>query len=176
MAAVSKAPRDAGESIPSMAKKMVMAIMQNICTPEPMMAANSRLLVGGRKTSPCTSFHPVSSMLSSKSSSVLYLAMSLKTFLSKICYKIVINYNNSPSQSSDDNHGDDATEEENHDDGIDYRKPMDLNVRHRKINVPSRSPFYIRFLPLDGVGEKQFCFFALFDLLKIGLVLVVDSA
>ena len=31
MEAVSKAPLDAGDNMPSMAKKMVMAIMQNTC-------------------------------------------------------------------------------------------------------------------------------------------------
>lgn len=64
--------------LPSMAKKMVIAIMQNICTPDPMIAAKSLLFVGGLNTSPWTSFQPVSSMLSSRSSSVLYLAMSLE--------------------------------------------------------------------------------------------------
>ena len=86
MAAVRSAPREAGLSIPSIAKNMVMPIMQNICTPDPMMEAKNRLLLGGLNTSPCTSFQPVSSILSSKSSSVLYFAMSLqmKYFLSLI--------------------------------------------------------------------------------------------
>ena len=78
MAAVSKAPLEAGLNIPSIAKNIVIPIIQKICTPEPMMDAKSRLLLGGRNTSPCTNFQPVSSILSSKSSSVLYLAISLK--------------------------------------------------------------------------------------------------
>ena len=64
--------------MPSIAKKIVIAIMQNNWMPDPITAANIRLLLGGLKTSPWTSFHPVSSMLSSRSSSVLYFAMSLQ--------------------------------------------------------------------------------------------------
>ena len=64
--------------MPSIAKKIVIAIMQNNWMPDPITAANIRLLLGGLKTSPWTSFHPVSSILSSRSSSVLYFAMSLQ--------------------------------------------------------------------------------------------------
>ena len=71
MEAVRRAPREAGESMPSMAKKMVMNIMQKSWMPEPTSETKRRALGGGRKTSPCTSFQPVSSMLSSTSSSML---------------------------------------------------------------------------------------------------------
>ena len=77
MAAVRRAPLLAGLNIPNMAKKIVMASIVKICIPDPMTAANNLLLNGGLNTSPWTSFHPVSSMLSSLySSAMLYLAMS----------------------------------------------------------------------------------------------------
>ena len=85
MAAVRRAPREAGLSIPSMAKKIVMASIVKIWIPDPMTAAKSLLLYGGLNTSPCTSFQPVSSMLSSLSSSaMLYLAMSFLRVLMMI--------------------------------------------------------------------------------------------
>ena len=50
MAAVSRAPLEAGLSIPNMAKKMVMANMAKIWIPDPITAANSLLWNGGLNT------------------------------------------------------------------------------------------------------------------------------
>ena len=69
-------PLDDGESIPSIAIKIVMKNMKNIWMPVPIIAAKSRGLRGDRNTSPWTNFHPLSSSVSSKLSSVLYFAMS----------------------------------------------------------------------------------------------------
>ena len=44
---------------------IVIIDIKNICTPAPSNADNSCLFLGGLNTSPCTSFQPVSSMVSS---------------------------------------------------------------------------------------------------------------
>ena len=74
--AVIKAPLEEGESIPNMAIKIVHMRQPAIWTPVPVRATNKWRCRGGRKTSPWTSFQPVSSMASSSSSSsLLYWAM-----------------------------------------------------------------------------------------------------
>ena len=80
------------KSIPSIAKKIVIAIMQKIWTPDPIIEANKRLLFGVLNTSPWTSFHPVSSILSSRSSSVLYLAISLKIERDKLLLLLLFGF------------------------------------------------------------------------------------
>jgi len=45
-----------------------------------------------------------------------------------------------PSQSSDDDHGDDAGQEEDDDDRVDNGEPVNLNVRHVQVDVPSWGP------------------------------------
>ena len=74
--AVIRPPRLAGDRKPSVANTMVTRVMPNSCTPVPASTASQEAAAGGRKTSPCTSFHPVSSCASSALSSWLYLEMS----------------------------------------------------------------------------------------------------
>ena len=130
--AVRRAPLEAGESMPSMAKNIVMNIMQKSWIPEPTSETKRRLLGGGRKTSPCTSFQPVSSMLSSTSSSMLYLAMSRLRVRMMIILQIkrtsAIREVYIKSNVLKFNSRDNAAQEEYHDDAVDDRKPMDLNV------------------------------------------------
>lgn len=69
--AVIIAPRLAGERKPRAAKKMVHSAMPNTCAPTPMLTANKKgNRAGGRNTSPWTSFQPLSSRSSARSSSV----------------------------------------------------------------------------------------------------------
>mmetsp|Transcript_27831 Transcript_27831/g.91095 ORF Transcript_27831/g.91095 Transcript_27831/m.91095 type:complete len:273 (-) Transcript_27831:677-1495(-) len=74
--AVMRPPRLAGERKPSTAKPSVMTVIPRSCTPVPTHTERSEKFSGARKTSPCTSFHPVSSCASSAVSSWLYLEMS----------------------------------------------------------------------------------------------------
>ena len=71
--AVSNPPRLAGERKPSIAQKMEMADIPRSCMPTPTEAESNRGIAGGRSTSPCTSFQPLSSASSSFSSIELYL-------------------------------------------------------------------------------------------------------
>ena len=48
-----------------------------------------------------------------------------------------------PSKGSDDDHCYDATKKEDHNDGVDDRKPMDLYVGHAQVHIPSGCPAYI---------------------------------
>ena len=70
--AVISPPRLAGERKPSTAKIIVMTVMVNVCTPVPTRTDNIIGIAGGRKTSPWTSFQPVSSSTSSVASTALY--------------------------------------------------------------------------------------------------------
>ena len=74
MKAVRRDPRLAGERSPMRAKLRVAKVMRPSCTPVPTMTANSMGAVcGGRNTSACTSFHPLSSLASSRAATSLYL-------------------------------------------------------------------------------------------------------
>lgn len=57
---------------------MVTNVMPRSWEPVPMQTERAPGAGGGRKTSPCTSFHPVSSAVSSTVSSWLYCVMSLR--------------------------------------------------------------------------------------------------
>ena len=70
MKPVTIEPRLAGERNPSAANMIVDTDIQKIWTPVPMSTENRIGLGGGRKTSPCTSFQPLSSCSSAFSSSV----------------------------------------------------------------------------------------------------------
>mmetsp|Transcript_31073 Transcript_31073/g.53148 ORF Transcript_31073/g.53148 Transcript_31073/m.53148 type:complete len:208 (-) Transcript_31073:543-1166(-) len=70
--AVISPPRLAGERKPSTAKTIVMTPMLRHCTPVPTSTESIIGYCGGRKTSPCTSFQPVSSSTSSVASAWLY--------------------------------------------------------------------------------------------------------
>lgn len=90
MKAVMSEPLFAGESNPSNAKVNVAKHMQKSCTPvpkntltnvdQPLSQASQEMtylksmgyVVGGRKTSPCTSFQPLSSFASSRALGSLY--------------------------------------------------------------------------------------------------------
>ena len=64
-------PRFAGLKNPTAAKTMRKNAQKTSCMPVPTMTQkNMGMSVGGRKTSACTSFHPVSSRSSCFSSSV----------------------------------------------------------------------------------------------------------
>ena len=71
--AVISPPRLAGERKPSTAKHIVMIDIASVCTPVPTKTESSIGSAGGRKTSPWTSFQPVSSSISSDASIALYL-------------------------------------------------------------------------------------------------------
>ena len=66
----------AGERKPSTAKIIVITVIVKVCTPVPTRTESIMGMRGGRKTSPCTSFQPVSSSTSSVTSVALYLARS----------------------------------------------------------------------------------------------------
>mmetsp|Transcript_39463 Transcript_39463/g.127709 ORF Transcript_39463/g.127709 Transcript_39463/m.127709 type:complete len:351 (-) Transcript_39463:161-1213(-) len=70
--AVPSPPRLAGERKPSTAKIIVMTVMQKVCAPVPTRTESIIGFCGGRKTSPWTSFQPVSSSTSSAASMALY--------------------------------------------------------------------------------------------------------
>mmetsp|Transcript_98799 Transcript_98799/g.211724 ORF Transcript_98799/g.211724 Transcript_98799/m.211724 type:complete len:217 (-) Transcript_98799:927-1577(-) len=72
----NKPPLCAGDRKPKSAKIRVTTDMPKICTPEPTETARSLPNLGLRKTSPCTSFQPVSSAASSAVANSLYLVMS----------------------------------------------------------------------------------------------------
>ena len=59
-------PRLAGERKPSMAQKMAMQAMASSCMPVPRLATRQMGKEGGRKTSACTSFQPLSSWVGVK--------------------------------------------------------------------------------------------------------------
>jgi len=63
--AVMRPPRLAGDKKPSSANTSVMVDMEMTCTPLPTSTESMSGCDGGRKTSPCTSFQPVSSCASS---------------------------------------------------------------------------------------------------------------
>lgn len=85
MKAVIRDPRLAGESRPSRAKDRVAKHMQKSCTPVPTNTLKSMgLVAGGRNTSPCTSFQPLSSLASSRVDGSLYCAISLRSARSRI--------------------------------------------------------------------------------------------
>mmetsp|Transcript_22864 Transcript_22864/g.35793 ORF Transcript_22864/g.35793 Transcript_22864/m.35793 type:complete len:208 (+) Transcript_22864:573-1196(+) len=65
--ACMSAPRLAGERNPKQAKAMRMKVDTQSCTPVPTKTESHPAMAGGRNTSPCTSFHPVSSTPSSRS-------------------------------------------------------------------------------------------------------------
>merc|ERR1719399_1036235 len=65
-------PRLAGERKPSTAKTIVITAIEKVCTPVPTRTESIMGARGGRKTSPCTSFQPVSSSTSSAASMALY--------------------------------------------------------------------------------------------------------
>jgi hypothetical protein len=77
--AVMRPPRLAGDRKPSTAKHIVMDAMPSSCTPVPAAHASVPASAGGRKTSPCTIFHPLSSAASSTLSSSLYWLMSRRS-------------------------------------------------------------------------------------------------
>ena len=58
-----------------------------------------------------------------------------------------VNLGNVSSECSDDDHGNDPGEEEDNNNAVDDGEPMYLGIRHFKVNVPPRSPLYVRFLP-----------------------------
>mmetsp|Transcript_23134 Transcript_23134/g.71540 ORF Transcript_23134/g.71540 Transcript_23134/m.71540 type:complete len:232 (-) Transcript_23134:489-1184(-) len=74
--AVMSPPRLAGLRKPSTAKSTVTTPMPVSCTPQPHSTLSMPGAAGGRNTSPCTSFQPVSSCASSTVSSWLYFEMS----------------------------------------------------------------------------------------------------
>ena len=69
-AAVRRLPRCAGERMPSAARTITIVSVQKTWTPVPTIDANKSGWVGGRNTSPWISFQPLSSTVSSRSSSV----------------------------------------------------------------------------------------------------------
>lgn len=69
-AAVRRLPRCAGERMPSAARTITIVSVQKTWTPVPTIDANKSGCVGGRNTSPWISFQPLSSTVSSRSSSV----------------------------------------------------------------------------------------------------------
>ena len=74
---VIREPRAEGLSIPNMATTMVIMPISPIWMPEPIRAHKMVDCAGGRKISPWTNFQPVSSSVSSSSSSsLLYWAIS----------------------------------------------------------------------------------------------------
>ena len=77
--AVIRPPRFAGLRNPSSANTMVTNVMTRSWTPVPTYTESSAGAGGGRKTSPCTSFHPVSSCASSRLSNSLYCEMSRRS-------------------------------------------------------------------------------------------------
>mmetsp|Transcript_15928 Transcript_15928/g.38773 ORF Transcript_15928/g.38773 Transcript_15928/m.38773 type:complete len:208 (+) Transcript_15928:314-937(+) len=77
--AVMSPPRFAGLRNPSTANTMVTNVMPSSCTPVPTYTDSRPGATGGRNTSPCTSFHPVSSCASSTVSSWLYWLMSRRS-------------------------------------------------------------------------------------------------
>mmetsp|Transcript_12426 Transcript_12426/g.41333 ORF Transcript_12426/g.41333 Transcript_12426/m.41333 type:complete len:311 (-) Transcript_12426:706-1638(-) len=82
--AVIKPPRFAGDRNPARAKIRVMVNIHPTCAPVPTKTHKTPAFVGGRNTSPCTSFHPASSACSSGVSRELYLVMSLRSVRSMI--------------------------------------------------------------------------------------------
>eukprot|EP00965_Chrysotila_dentata_P257281 6212837-Pleurochrysis_carterae.AAC.5 len=58
--AVKRPPRLAGERKPSIAHTMEMSDMPSSCMPVPTLTLSSSGYGGGRSTSPCTSFQPLS--------------------------------------------------------------------------------------------------------------------
>ena len=59
-------PRLAGDRKPSMAQKMAMQAIASSCIPVPRLATRHMGKEGGRKTSACTSFQPLSSWVGVK--------------------------------------------------------------------------------------------------------------
>lgn len=59
--AVMRAPLLGGERKPRQAKTRATMLMMRICMPVPTHTDSNMMAVGGRNTSPCTSFHPKSS-------------------------------------------------------------------------------------------------------------------
>uniref|UniRef100_A0A0E0E4H7 Uncharacterized protein n=1 Tax=Oryza meridionalis TaxID=40149 RepID=A0A0E0E4H7_9ORYZ len=86
--AVMRPPLFDGERRPRMAKSSVTSSIPRNCTPVPTNTHSVPARAGGRNTSPCTSFHPVSSCASSCVSSWLYLEMSRYSVLSMIMASI----------------------------------------------------------------------------------------
>mmetsp|Transcript_13388 Transcript_13388/g.56211 ORF Transcript_13388/g.56211 Transcript_13388/m.56211 type:complete len:288 (+) Transcript_13388:1806-2669(+) len=77
--AVISAPRFAGLRKPRSANTSVTANMHATCAPVPTSALSRSKSLGGRNTSPCTNFQPLSSAASSAVSSSLYLVMSRRS-------------------------------------------------------------------------------------------------
>mmetsp|Transcript_786 Transcript_786/g.3242 ORF Transcript_786/g.3242 Transcript_786/m.3242 type:complete len:313 (-) Transcript_786:443-1381(-) len=75
-AAVISPPRLAGDKKPSTANTITTKVMKSSCVPVPTRSASDVACAGARNTSPCTSFHPLSSCASSIVSRALYLEMS----------------------------------------------------------------------------------------------------
>lgn len=63
-------PLLAGERKPRTAKMRTASAMLRTWAPEPTRTERKRGMAGARNTSPCTSFHPVSSCASSTDSSL----------------------------------------------------------------------------------------------------------
>ena len=74
-----------------------------------------------------------------------------------------------PSESSNYDHCDDTAEKKHHNYRVHYREPMDLHVSHVQVNIPTRRPSDIRFLPFHTVSEVYFIAFPFFDFLKFSI-------
>ena len=123
--------------------------------PDPMTAAKSRLLKGGRKTSPCTSFHPWISL------SLFRKADSLITCLLNALFNVIVSHVvlcNVTPQGADDDHRYDPGEEEDHHNRVDNGEPVDLSVLHVQVDIPPRGPLHFTLLPLNRVGEVKIGF------------------
>ena len=88
--AVPRLPRFAGLSTPITLSTILPTTILNTCVPVPTHTANQLANFGGRKTSPCTSFQPVSSAASSAVSRSLYAEMSLRSVRSMIIATIPV--------------------------------------------------------------------------------------
>ena len=77
---------------------------------------------------------------------------------------------NVPPQGSNNDHGKNSGQKEHDDDRIDNRKPMDLNVAHSQIGIPSWCPPHIRLFPFYRVGEVQFRHSISIDVLRMGSI------
>ena len=148
-----------GLSMPNMATTMVIMPIKPIWIPEPINAHKMVDCAGGRKMSPWTSFQPVSSSVSSSSSSsLLYWAMSRRKVRT---VKNWLDFSKTQVERYDkklffcktdkltDNHSQDTGQKKDDDNWVDNWEPMNLNIAHLEICVPARCPSDIGHFPAD---------------------------
>eukprot|EP00964_Phaeocystis_antarctica_P129378 scaffold93227_cov63-Phaeocystis_antarctica.AAC.1 len=161
-------PRLAGERKPSMAQKMAMQAMASSCMPVPRLATRQMGKEGGRKTSACTSFQPLSSWVGVKvglrvgrgNAAVLEAwgaatvcasrwqpcasrrqrpHLSARRCLEVLLVLLVVTVEVATQRAHHD-HRDDAREQQHDGERVDDREPVDLVVAHVQVEVPARRP------------------------------------